>query len=134
MQTLAELPTDASPYRIAFVAPAVHDDENWIDQLCRADMAQSHVKIVDVVTRKSARGWPLVVHRVVATERDEIVERRIVVVANFIHVAGAVVIRGPRSASFEEPWIEKLIDSIRPDFSGEIVAIADLYDEGGSSR
>lgn len=129
MRTIVELPASTGPYRIDVVAPDPRTSRDaWIAELS-ARHAGDGCRFREVArsTLTARDGWPATVRRVEILDGDVIVERRLVVIYEFVHLAGAVVLRGPRDAVFDEDWIRPLLESARPDFSGPIVALADLW-------
>jgi hypothetical protein len=76
-------------------------------------------------------GWPAVRTRLtVATEAGEVVEYRVVVFYQFLHLVASVLVRSlsaaPLTARQEE--LRRMLVSARPDFEGhELVALIDFW-------
>jgi hypothetical protein len=129
MRTLLDLPPSTTPYKVDVIAPEARASrEQWIEQISVTNAGDGcRAREVSRAPLSTREAWPATVRRVEILDDNIVVERRLVVIYEFVHVAGAVIVRGPRSSMFDEPWLVPMLASARPDFGGEIVSLADLW-------
>jgi hypothetical protein len=114
-----ELAVDVGPF-----VPHPDDENSWVCHvLCDG---VDGIAIVADARSTTRDGWP---RRVVEAEVLPSGEVRLGVFVRFLEHAGAVVFRAADRGALDRwrPLIDDIASDIRPDFTGELVSVADLW-------
>lgn len=131
----------AKPDAIVTYGPIViapDEPRRWQEQAAHGDLPRgAHVVIGRTVEVATRDGWPLrLIEAEVRSAMDEVLEIRLCGFYSFLEHAAAVVVRAQTRADLQShgPALIAILQGGRPDWSGDPVCLAGVWDLGSPRR